>query len=221
MTQPAPPAKKGLPALAWVGIGCGGLLLLTIIAVTIISIVFFRWMGTFMADDPMQFEEVTASQEEVQTLLDRFDGFKTALEGNQDAEPLRLTGRDLNLLVAHHPDWLPFQDIVFFEISDGQLGGMLSLPLGEFIPNLQGKYLNGSGQFKIGLHQGDLDIFLQELEVNGQSLPEEFMRDLRREDFYDANSTDPEVDRLIQQLDTIEVEGNEIIITPLPADQRP
>ncbi|CAN5372134.1 hypothetical protein BH23VER1_BH23VER1_27230 [soil metagenome] len=43
-TPPAPPAnapepKKGLPPIAWVGIGCGGLLVIAIIA----AVIFFAW----------------------------------------------------------------------------------------------------------------------------------------------------------------------------------
>jgi hypothetical protein len=51
MTSPAAPAKKGMKPLAWVGIGCGGLLLLGIIA-GIFGFVFLRGKIAEMTANP-------------------------------------------------------------------------------------------------------------------------------------------------------------------------
>lgn len=38
--SPATPPKKGLPVIAWVGIGCGGLVVLVVIVLVIVGVVF-------------------------------------------------------------------------------------------------------------------------------------------------------------------------------------
>ena len=40
---PGPEPKKGLSPLAWIGIGCGGLVLLSIVAMTVLGVSLFNW----------------------------------------------------------------------------------------------------------------------------------------------------------------------------------
>lgn len=48
--SPVPPAKKGLPVIAWVGIGCGGLVVLGVIVLVILGVVFGRLFGDVAAE---------------------------------------------------------------------------------------------------------------------------------------------------------------------------
>ena len=45
-----PPAKKGLPVIAWVGIGCGGLIVVGIIALICVAVIFGSMWKDFVGE---------------------------------------------------------------------------------------------------------------------------------------------------------------------------
>lgn len=47
---PTTPPKKGLPVIAWVGIGCGGLVVLGVIVIVILGVIFGRMAGDVVAE---------------------------------------------------------------------------------------------------------------------------------------------------------------------------
>lgn len=47
---PGTPPKKGLPVIAWVGIGCGGLVILGVIVIVILGVIFGRMAGDVVAE---------------------------------------------------------------------------------------------------------------------------------------------------------------------------
>jgi hypothetical protein len=61
METPAPPPKKGLGVLAWLGIGCGGLMVLSLILVVVGGIWLKPTFQKFVADAQTNPTRATAS----------------------------------------------------------------------------------------------------------------------------------------------------------------
>ncbi len=60
-TPPLPPQKKGLGPLAWIGIGCGGLVVLGIIVALVLGVVYGKKAKAFVEEAQKNPTRVTAT----------------------------------------------------------------------------------------------------------------------------------------------------------------
>jgi hypothetical protein len=64
-TSPTPPRKKGLGVFAWLGIGCGGLVLIVVVVIVVASIFFGpklkEWSSNFTKDPTRATAELMVS----------------------------------------------------------------------------------------------------------------------------------------------------------------
>ncbi len=149
-SYPPAPVKKGMPALAWVGIGCGGLLLIAIIA------------GIFIAKAGVdKFKELTANPEKTAaemvvamapelTKLSQDDAKGTMTIRTKDGKEMTLSYKDIadgkftvtdengnvttlgSTDLSHVPAWVPkpddFSDGVsmYHTVTGGKVSGQFS-----------------------------------------------------------------------------------------------
>jgi hypothetical protein len=169
-------------------------------------------------DRPMALPEVQFTREEADAVRERVDTFSKAVEADEPAEPLVLTGQELNMLIATVPDLELIRDRVHFDIQEDRVKGAISIPV-ETIPfkwlqKHKGRYLNGAAELNASLSNGVFQVTLQSLEVKGKPLPEQVMTGLRQQnlarDFYKSE----EGIQLLQKLDSITVSDDRITIAP-------
>jgi hypothetical protein len=153
-----------------------------------------------------------------EALLERFRAFRKALEKGEDAEPLVLTGDELNVLLAGNAD---VADKVHFIIEGDVLKGEVSLPLsGLGLPGLKGRYFNGKATFLASLRDGQLDVRIDSAEVNGKPISEQIMTELRNTNMAQDAAKDPDNARFLNKLDSIEIEDGKITIKARPKAER-
>lgn len=171
--------------------------IILLILVTVGGYIGVRWWFNQQVEKltdarPMALPTVEYTQAEADDIRARVDAFSKAVEDNQPSEPLVLTGRELNLLIATVPDLVKIRDKVHLDIEGDRLKGAISLPV-ETIPfkwlqKHKGRYLNGAAELGASLSNGVFRVTLESLTVKGKPLPEQVMSGLRQQnlarDFY-------------------------------------
>ena len=224
-----PPApKQGLSTGAKWGIGCSSgclILLLVVGIVTYLAYVKVKEGVTQMLDEytsttPIVFVTPEADQATVDEVIQRFDAFSDAMKNGSESQPLILTGKEINLLIYHHPDWQELAGKTEVTIEGDQLTGEISLPIGELFPILEGRYLNGMATLRIGLENGVLVGYIDAIRMADKEAPPEMITELQRQNIFQDAQSDPEMRRLIQELEEIRVEDGKLIIVPKAAADR-
>lgn len=225
---PPQPSDGMSPGAKW-GIGCSlGCLLLALVVggLGIFGVIKAKQWGTAMldqytADAPLAFEAPVASPETVAALLERFDAFSAAMREGAEAEPLVLSGDEINLLIHHHPDWQELAGHVSVAIEDDQLTGTLSIPLDPIGGFLAGRFLNGKATLRLALSGESLEAYIEEIEVANQTLPETITRELKGKNLFEDAATDPEFRVTMGALDELRVAEGRLFIVPKPPERRP
>ena len=167
MPPPSPPpvqSKKGVPAIAWVGIGCGGLFILAIIAG---AIIFSKLKGKFdeFAENPEKaaaemvvsmnpdLEKISQDEESGEMTIRTKDGKELTLSYQDIAEGrITMTDSEGNMTrigsadLSQVPEWVPkapgLTDAVstFHSEADGKLNGQFSGKTSENAEDLKSFY---------------------------------------------------------------------------------
>src|SRR5262249_46295257 len=117
------------------------------------------------------------------------------------------------------PDLSGLKEKVFVTIERDKLKGQVSIPL-EFLglPMFRGRYLNGEAELKVSLNNGLLLVTLESFEVNGQRPPEEFLANLRQQNWAQDAYKNPKNAEFLRKLESIEIKDGKIIIKPRAKD---
>src|SRR5204863_9480910 len=97
-------------------------------------------------------------------------------------QPLALDQTELNVLLTQVPALKPYVKQLYLTPEDNTLKAQVSLPLDQFpfwqttsrrllLPELRGRYLNGTASFDLSSSNGQMNVFLKDMTVNGKSLP--------------------------------------------------
>ncbi len=209
---------KKRPYGKYIAIGCAGVTLLAAIG----GFFIYRGMKGFisgMADKytyttPLELPSVDVPNEEAEAVLERVAIFTEALRQNSQPSALMLTSQDINVLIQRHPDWTHLAGKVYVTIEEDRILGQTSIPLGDFGAMFEGRYLNGSAVFRLDMSAGRLLVFIDSVEVGGETLPEEVMSVLRVKNLAEDVNQDPEAAAIIQKLDSITVRDGSLTIVP-------
>ena len=200
------------------GIGCLSVVVLAVIG----GFFFYRGIMGFisgMSDEytfpiPMQMPTVSMTDSEAAAVLEEVAQFSDALDHHQAVPPLVLTAREINILINRHPDWKELSGKVYVSIDGDRIKGLASIPLDSLGGMFEGRYLNGSVVFRIGLAAGRLLVFADSLEIGGKALPDAFVSAVRARNLADDVYEDPESMDVIDQLQSIAVRDGTLIIEP-------
>lgn len=197
------------------------LVVLCILAVVVAGWATMRWLNTQVEQitdtAPMTLPKVTLSEDEHKDVRERMDAFKKALDEGKPAT-LTLTGDEITVLINDVPE---FKDQVAVQIEGEKIKGEISKSLDFFkVPmiNTKGRYLNGKAAFKVSLANNTLLVTIDELEVKGKPVPEQFMQSLRNENLAKNVQSNPDQARQVQRLESIVVKDGKITIKSRGAD---
>src|SRR5262249_41226065 len=143
--------------------GClisGVLAVLIAVALAVGFYLLYRWVGQFVdeytATVPRELPKVEIPDEHRQTLNERVEAFRKAIDAGAATEPLVLDGSDINALIEEYTD---FKGKVFVTIEGDKLKGQVSIPLESIgLPMVSGRFLNGEAEFKASLEGGVLVV---------------------------------------------------------------
>lgn len=205
-----PPKRRG--CLFYGCLTCIVLALLTLVLAVLAVRVVKNKINGYTDSQPMQMPKVEMSDTEYQGLEQRVAAFGDALGQGKPIEPLMLTERDINALLARSANTKALADKVYVSMNGNEVKGQVSIPLSGLGWLGKGRYLNGEATFKVSLENGVLLVTAQEIKVKGTPLPESFMSQLRRENLAKDAYKNPENAETIRKLDSIEVEDSKAII---------
>jgi hypothetical protein len=178
----APPRRKGLGCFA------RGCLILLVFAI-VLAIACFAGMywglsrhsalfyGTYwlaktrsIAQAPTPVPESSASEQQIQSVRERWQDFEQKTRAGQPAE-IELSADDINSLIATTPD---VRSKVFASIERNQLRLQASVPIGHFLSK-PGYYFNGDVTIELnGVQLLDNPQFSR-ITINGEQVPTDFL----------------------------------------------
>jgi len=207
--------KSGRGCLFWGGIIAAVLFLLLLLTVYGAYRYAKHLIAAWTDTKPLPAPALQMSHSEVTNLQARVHAWDDGLKHNQPVGPLTLTADEVNALIAAEARTSGPPPRLFFSFNSNQVQAQISVPLnGMFGHWLDGRYLNGSGNFAVSLRDGNLALHVKSLAVKGKPLPENFMQPLRAQNFAEGWTNDPDLSAAIGKFQEIKIEEGKLIVIP-------
>ena len=99
------------------------------------------------------------------------------------------------------------------KIEGNALQGQVSIPLDELnLGSDTGRYVNGTGSFKISVREGKLSVIIQSIEIKGKTLPAAVQNVIVGVNLFEKAELDPETTKLLDHLKTFELRNGKLIL---------
>ena len=194
--------------------GCLGTLLLLVVGTLLTGYAGYRFyqrqIAQYTSDTQTVLPTIEASEEKLEELEQRIEKFREQVEAGEPLKPFVMTEEDLNALVSREEK---LRGRVYFDIEGDALSAEVSVPT-DAIPGAKGRFFNGSLTVTASLDNGELIVHAQDASVNGEPIPEDFMRDIRKENLAKDVDNDPEVRKWLRKFESLEIRDDMIILTP-------
>ena len=117
-------------------------------------------------------------------------------------------------MIATDPEFKELRGRAYLTIEDDRITTDTSIPLGELtgIQLFKGRYINGKVQLEITATNGRLQVFLQEIEVNGKKVPEQFMAAISKENIAKELAKDSDFQNAMRNIERIDVSDGKIVM---------
>ena len=165
---------------------------------------------------PMKLPKVEMAEAEFKELETRVKSFGDAMDQGKPAEPLVLTEREVNALLAKQPEAKEFADKFYVSLEGDQVKGRVSLPLPHLGWLASGRYLNGDAAFNVSLENGVLIVTAREVAVRGLALPDSVMTQLRQQNLAKDVYKNPKNAEAIRKLESLQVRDGRVTIKARP-----
>lgn len=210
------PKSSGRGCLFWGGIIVSVLLTLFLVAIYAGYCYVRHIVYKYTDSKPVIMTTVHLSDAEITNLQTRIQSFGNAIESNAPVGPLVLTADEINALIARQSPSNGASPVhLYFSFETNRIQAQLSLGLdGIGWRMLKGRYLNGSGDFRVSLHDGRLFLRVKSLSVKGNPLPEQFMQAVRAQNFADGWTNNPDLSQAVGRLQEIKVEDGKLFVIP-------
>lgn len=215
--------------------GCwfyGCITVLVLLVVLVVTVVLGTWkiadstIKKYTDTAPLEFSGEAYSSQTAEQASQKFQTFSDTLERQQGPATLELTEQEINAWLLHNEGFSQYDIQAEVTLDEDTASGKISFPLEQLELPLglgKGRYLNGAATLDISTREGKLFIFIQELEVKGEALPEVFMSELRTvnlaEPPEDTEYEGPEEEQPFENIQSIDIEEGKIRITALPSEQ--
>jgi len=173
----------------------------------------------FTSDKPAALPAVEVSDQELEAIESRVDTFASSLAQNEPVEDFRIDSEEINALILKHAKFgdedAPFR----VSIENDAIRTRFSLPLDKLAEELnneelKGRFLNGAGSLRVGINNGKMEVFLNDLEVNGITIPATFLQVIENRNLMEDIQLPPQARETIQKFDRIAIENGRIVIVP-------
>ncbi|MEY4386096.1 MAG: hypothetical protein RLY20_1379 [Verrucomicrobiota bacterium] len=166
----------------------------------------------FTSAKPQSMPALNYTPAEYTAVTNRLQQFASIAEAGRSNIQFSLTARDLNTLVYG----AGLSNRAYLSFTSNAIAGQFCIPL-DFIqaPVLRGllrdRFLNGVGVLGVNCEDGDLKVNLQQLSVNGVSLPEDYMANFRQYNLAEGVATNESVHASMARVKRIAVENDRLI----------
>ena len=223
MTQdPVPPLPpKSDSSAKGCLIGCAIVLAVCALGASLMSFAFYKTLDAFTEAEARPVPEVTVTGAERATFEAKVKALKAVAQSESSAgEEFRFSGQDLNVMIKSNPDVSEFTDGIYAEIKDGVISGQVSFDLDKtpivevplIGPALAGRFANGAATFSVTTENGLLEVYVTDFQVKGKPISQDILTEFQKTNLAEDANNDPEFRAFMEKVDTIAVEGNELVI---------
>ena len=200
--------------------GCKGCLiwLLVVFAVLLVVLGVSAYLGyrklvslrdQYTQTLPLALPVPDFSQADIDGVKKRVDSFLANARGSHTNAQLSLSANDLNALLAS----AGITNRVHVAFTNQMLAGQVSVPLEDLgIRFLRGRYLNGGVTFDVGRVNSELSVKVKDVSVNGQSLPEHYMKNIRDVNYAEGVATNSAANGAFQHISRVAIENDRLIL---------
>jgi hypothetical protein len=190
------------------------LAVLMVILVAVLTFFAYRFatqmIEEYTSTTPRDLPKVEMPAEQRQTLKERVEAFRKAVEAGTPTEPLVLTSEDLNALIEENAE---LKGLIYVKVEQDQVKGQVSIPLDKLgLPMVRGRYLNGEADLKASLSNGVLIVTLDSIEVNGKKVPDEVMKGIRQQNLAKDAYKDEKTSEMIRKVESLEIKDGKIVL---------
>lgn len=209
-----PPQKKRRWWL-YVLIALSSLFLLVILGLAGGLVYVKKLIKTHTSTQAAILPKIVSGPGEAEILLMKFNSFKDAVMQGRNAGAFKVSGDDLNTLIARDPMQ---KDRLYLEIKENRLHAQFTFPLGQGKekdnPLFKDRYLNGEAWLGIQLKQGKMVLTVEALKTGGSVIPEWIQKKLRQINLLDKFAQNPETTAFLGKLKGVEIQSNQIVLIP-------
>ena len=145
-----------------------------------------------------------------------------AAAGQGPAE-IALSEQEVNVLLGQAPDMRPYREQIYLQPEGDKLKAQMSVPLDQFDlwnsfrgkiggRDLTNRYLNGTALLSLTVTNGSLHMAITNLVVNGETLPEDFTKRLRDQNFAEPANQNPDIQSAVQRIQNIAVKDGRVVV---------
>lgn len=216
-----PPLPKSSSNATGCIIGCAIVFVVGLLGTTLLLFMGFKLaqskLSTITEEVPRELPALDLEPAERQASEEKLAAFRTAMETGGEPREFSFTGDDLNVMIRDSDVGEVFGDSIYVTIANGEVRGEVSFNLGEFIPLLDGRYMNGSATFNVFTEGGRLHVYMASFQYKGEAASQEVMDGLSNQDFAAELADDPEFKRWVEKIESIQVEGDTMTVKLRPA----
>lgn len=182
---------------------------------------FKKVMNQFTDSKPVALPTVSLSASQLDSLHQRVNTFSNSVSTGKAASPLVLNSDEINALIADNPGGTNLSGKLYVSLQDDKVKAQISLPMSETgIRLLRGRYLNGDATLNVSLNQGNLGIFINEINVKGKPLPGVYMQPIRQINWAESANTNRTASSTLNKIQGIDVKDGKLIITPAEGPEK-
>ena len=198
------------------GVGC-----LTVIALLAVGGFFVyrnfdklvaRVTAEYVSDKPAEMPVLKVTEQEKADLAKRVDAFTRSLKAGASGQELTLTSRDINALIQKNPGWAESGGRAYVTLDGDKIRGDVSLPLDKLGASFKGRWLNGSGTFRVETAAGRLLVFMDTLSVRDKTVPDKFMAGLRNKNLAEDAAKNPKNAEFLAKIESVSVREGKLRI---------
>jgi hypothetical protein len=178
-------------------------------------------VANFTDTKPAELPRIQISPAQQKEIRDRFDKLSDAAARGRPAEDLVLTADEFNALLLNSPGLKGFKDELYFQVETNNLKAQVSLPLDQFqiwrslskklaMPDLRGRYLNGTATLDASVNNGQFQLKVRDMTAKGKPLPSSFMANLQTQNLAEDANKNPDTRSLFQRVQKVEIRDGKV-----------
>jgi hypothetical protein len=180
-------------------------------------------VAKYTATAPTEIPRLNLSPAEQERIARELAETAQRAAAGQGAAEVALNEQQLNVLVGQAPQVQGHREQVYLQPEGDKLKAQMSLPLDQFElwksfrskiggGNLSNRYLNGTAFLDVGVTNGGLQLTITNLVVNGETLPAEFTKRLKDQNFAQQANGNPQLQSALQNVQNVVVTNGRVVV---------
>jgi hypothetical protein len=210
-------AKKTPRGCLYYGCIMGLVLALMLVVGLLFGLRFARKMiNEFTDNKPAPLPALRMEPAQISQVQAKVTAFAESVKAGKTTPALELTGDEINALISTNASLQPLRGKLFVTLEGTQIKGQVSVPMEDLgLPLFRGRYLNGTGTFRLTFAAGILRFLPETLEVKGKRVPDTYLERIRKQNLASRMTEgDPEAAAAFDRLQDIQVKDGKLVIVP-------